>query len=50
MASSLQINNARLLDPANNLDQQDSLYVSNCMIVGIGTTPTNFHADTTIDA
>lgn len=46
----IAINNARIIDPANNIDETTSLYVSQGKIVGIGQLPVDFQLDQTIDA
>ncbi|GAB4117471.1 MAG: dihydroorotase [Sideroxydans sp.] len=46
----LHIKNGRLIDPKNNLDAQQDLYIIDRRIAAIGKTPTGFVADQTIDA
>lgn len=48
--SQLLIKNGRLIDPANRLDQNADLYISDGMIVGIGEAPNAFNPSQTIDA
>jgi len=47
---SLHIQGGRLIDPANNLDEQLDLYISHGQVVGIGQQPDGFVADRIIDA
>lgn len=49
-ASTLHIANARLLDPATDLDEPGDLYIAGGRIVGVGTAPEGFQADETVDA
>lgn len=44
------IRNGRLIDPANQLDQQADLYIENGCISSIGAAPEGFTTDQTIDA
>lgn len=44
------IKHGRVIDPANQIDQTQSLYIENGKVAGIGNAPTNFKADHTIDA
>jgi dihydroorotase len=46
----LEINNGRIIDPANQLDQTSNIYIANGHIVAIGDRPQDFNADQTIDA
>ncbi len=47
---SIEIINGRLIDPANGVDQITPIYIDGYEIVGIGTAPKGFIAETTIDA
>lgn len=49
-SSSLIIKNARLIDPANNLDEVSDLYISQGIIVGIGSAPAGFANNEVVDA
>jgi len=44
------IKNGHIIDPANNVDSQQDLYIKNGKIVAIGSTPPNFNSDKIIDA
>jgi len=44
------IQGGRIIDPAQQLDQVDNLYLSNGQILAIGQSPEGFEADETIDA
>lgn len=44
------IKNGRLIDPANQLDQQQDVYIADGKITGLGQAPQGFKADKTIDA
>jgi dihydroorotase len=46
----IEIINGRLVDPANQVDAESSLYVSAGKVAGIGRAPTGFRADLSIDA
>ncbi|WP_211460712.1 dihydroorotase [Collimonas silvisoli] len=46
----LHIKNGRLIDPANNIDAQQDLFISAGKIVGVGVAPADFSANKTIDA
>ena len=46
----LHIKNGRLIDPANNVDAQQDLFIAAGKIVGVGTPPADFSANKTIDA
>ncbi|HWW04930.1 dihydroorotase [Collimonas sp.] len=46
----LHIKNGRLIDPANNIDAQQDLFIAAGKIVGVGTAPADFSANKTIDA
>lgn len=46
----IQINNARIIDPANQRDEVTSIFISGKKIAAIGTAPEDFSADETIDA
>jgi len=46
----LHIKNGRLIDPANNIDAQQDVFVADGKVVGIGQAPAGFTADKTIDA
>lgn len=46
----LHIKNGRLIDPANNIDAQQDLYIAAGKIVGVGSAPADFSANKTIDA
>ncbi|AMO98684.1 dihydroorotase, multifunctional complex type domain protein [Collimonas arenae] len=46
----LHIKNGRLIDPANNIDAQQDLFIAAGKIVGVGTPPADFSANKTIDA
>lgn len=50
MIASITIRNARLLDPANDIDQTADLHIRNGVIAGIVDAPDGFNADQTIDA
>ena len=47
---SLQINNGRLIDAAQSLDEVKSIFIVDGRIVAIGTAPDGFNADKVIDA
>lgn len=44
------IKNGHIIDPANKLDIQQDLYISNGKIAALGSAPTNFVVDKTIEA
>eukprot|EP01037_Dinobryon_pediforme_P026663 gene26663-29264_t len=46
----LHIKNGRLIDPANNIDAQQDVFIAAGKIVGIGQAPADFTANKTIDA
>lgn len=46
----LHIKNGRLIDPANNIDAQQDLFIAAGKIVGVGSAPADFTANKTIDA
>ncbi|PFH10685.1 dihydroorotase [Collimonas sp. PA-H2] len=46
----LHIKNGRLIDPANNIDAQQDLFIAAGKIVGVGNAPADFTANKTIDA
>lgn len=46
----LLIENGRLVDPANGIDGRIDLYVEGGFVVGVGTAPERFKAETVIDA
>lgn len=46
----LHIKNGRLIDPANNIDVKNDLFVVDGKIAGVGQAPADFKADETIDA
>ena len=48
--SKIQIDNARILDPANNRDENGSIFIKNERILSISTLPKNFSPDIRIDA
>lgn len=41
----IAISGARLIDPANGIDRQQSVYIANGMIAAVGRRPDGFHAD-----
>ena len=47
---SIHIRGGRIIDPANNIDSIQDLFVSKGEIVALGEAPNNFTADQTIDA
>ncbi len=49
-ANRIEIINGRLIDPANNIDEQLNLYIENGEISAIGTAPSGFKPDLSIDA
>lgn len=46
----LQITNGRLIDPANKIDAKQDLFIMDGKVAGVGTAPTGFIAEQTIDA
>jgi dihydroorotase len=46
----LHIKNGRLIDPANNIDARQDLFIAAGKIVGVGSAPADFTANKTIDA
>ncbi|WP_034299611.1 dihydroorotase [Herbaspirillum sp. RV1423] len=46
----LHIKNGRLIDPANNIDAQQDVFIAAGKVVGIGKAPADFTANKTIDA
>ena len=44
------IRNGRIVDPANNIDTQDDLFIVDGRIASIGKEPVGFQAEETIDA
>ena len=46
----IEISNGRIIDPANQLDEVQSLFIADGKIVAIGTAPAAFNADSIIDA
>ena len=46
----VKISKGRIIDPANNIDQTDDLFIDAGLIVGIGKTPKGFKAEQEIDA
>ncbi|MGR9105742.1 MAG: dihydroorotase [Gammaproteobacteria bacterium] len=46
----IAISGARLIDPANGVDQQLSVYIANGVIAAVGKRPDGFHADREIRA
>ncbi|HEY3300805.1 MAG TPA: dihydroorotase [Methylophilaceae bacterium] len=46
----IHIKNGRLIDPKNNIDAKQDLYIAAGKIVGIGQAPADFTANQTIDA
>lgn len=44
------IKNGRLIDPANQLDQRQDVYIADGKVAGLGQAPQGFKADQTIDA
>lgn len=49
-SSSVIIKNARLIDPAQNLDKVSDLYISQGIIVGIDSAPAGFSSNEEVDA
>ncbi len=46
----LKISNGRIIDPANNIDQTDNLFIDEGLIAGIGKSPNKFKVEQEIDA
>ena len=46
----IAITGARLIDPANRIDQQQSIYIANGVVAAVGQRPHGFHADREIQA
>ncbi|ANQ86623.1 dihydroorotase [Azoarcus olearius] len=46
----IQITNGRLIDPANNIDAQQDVYIVGGRVAGLGRAPEGFQADRVIDA
>jgi len=46
----LKISSGRIIDPANNIDQTDDLFIDEGLILGIGKSPKGFKAEQDIDA
>ena len=46
----LKISKGRIIDPANNIDQTDDLFIDEGLIVGIGKSPKGFKVEQEIDA
>ncbi len=46
----IEINNAHIVDPANNVNKIANLYIHNKLIAAVGDKPTDWQADTVIDA
>jgi len=46
----IQITGGRLIDPANEIDQNSSVYIAEGRVVALGQAPDGFTADLTIDA
>ena len=46
----IKIQGGRLIDPANNIDQQTDLFIADGRVAGIANAPDNFRIDQTIDA
>ena len=46
----IQINNGRIIDPANNIDQTGSIYIADGKILSVIKIPSDFTADQIIDA
>ena len=45
-----EITNAHLIDPANNVDAKTNLYIDDNCIAAIGTAPSGWQSDLSIDA
>jgi len=48
--SQILIKNGHIIDPANNINLKNDLFITNGKIVAVGKKPTKFHADKVIDA
>ncbi len=46
----IQIENGRIVDPANGIDRKADLFIADGLIVGIGRAPAGFEASGTLDA
>src|SRR5690606_18524734 len=46
----IEIANGRLIDPANRVDTQASLFIADGKVAAIGSAPDGFHADSVVDA
>ena len=46
----IHIKNGRLIDPANNIDGQQDLFIAAGKVVGVGSAPDGFNANRVIDA
>ena len=46
----IEIKNGRVIDPFNEIDDTQSLFISNGLITALGNAPAGFNADETIDA
>jgi dihydroorotase len=46
----LHIKNGHLIDPANGIDGKNDLYIADGKVLAVGTAPSGFSADQTIDA
>ena len=46
----IEINNAHIIDPANDVDRKTSLYIQDETVVAIDHAPNGWQADHTIDA
>jgi dihydroorotase len=46
----LHIKNGRVIDPANKLDKVTDLFIADGMVAAVGSAPSGFSADSTIDA
>jgi dihydroorotase len=46
----IQIQNGRVIDPANKVDIQQDVFIADGKVVGLGSAPAGFHADQVIDA
>jgi dihydroorotase len=49
-APRIAISGARLIDPANGVDRQQSIYIANGVVAAVGKRPDGFHADREIRA
>ena len=50
MSMNIQIKNGRLIDPKNNIDAVQDLFIASGRVVAVGNAPANFAADKIIDA